>query len=55
MTRDEALKEAEKLLERVGKAAFSGYADPDKATALMARARAEAAKGYIELAKMLDN
>jgi hypothetical protein len=54
MTRDEALKQAENCLEFVVRARYSGYPETDKAVGLLAQAKAEAAKAYIDLARELD-
>ncbi len=54
MTRIEALKKAENLLNSASKLQYDGYSDPSKAKALIARAKVEAAKAYIELAKELS-
>ncbi len=55
MTRIEALKAAESLLTSASKIAYDGYSDPSKAKALIARAKVEAAKAYIELARELHD
>ncbi len=54
MTRIEALKKAENLLDSASKLQYDGYSDPSKAKALIARAKVEAAKAYIELARELS-
>ena len=54
ITKKEALERAIKNLEYVDETRYNGYGDPSKALGLIAQAKAEAAKVYLELFKMLD-
>jgi len=55
MTRDEALRAAENCLNYVTTVRLPSHDhEAGKAIALMAQAKAEAAKAYIELAKLLS-
>lgn len=55
ISRDEALNRAMTLLKSVESAQiYATNAELDKARGMLAQAKAEAANGWIEIAKMLD-